>query len=254
MHTHARWRAAGLAAIAIAALPAAAFAANPEPAGAGTQGHGRRPAITGSFDGKSAVMTVEHGQLRLRKTTTLETQTIETELRAGRDVVVVRIAPGSVTVSRNGRTVAVDSAESFEELQQLIGASPAVFATKILLSELEADGTLGAPEMSLLSIAAFVAALGGDLDAPRRTADRFVARHRGIIRPVGYFDSCWNYYIVEITATWGELQECMAESYDDPWYWAPVARLACNALWVLRGESAWFEFLKCLSPLSNMPQ
>ena len=27
-------------------------------------------------------------------------------------------------------------------------------------------------------------------------------------------------------------------------------RLACNAVWILRAESAWLEYIECLNPLA----
>jgi len=229
--------------------PSAAQAQKPAAQG------GRRPTITGGQDSKSAWMVAGYRQLQVRKRSFREPQQIVTELRAGSDVVNLTVSPEAVTVTRNGRTIVIDSAQAMESLQQLLGGSAAVFATKMLLSELEAESDLEAPEMSLLSVAAFVASLVGDIEAPRRLSDRFVAKHRGLLRQIGGGGngSCWSNYTVELTGAWGELQTCMDESRDDPWWWAPIQRLSCNGIWLMRSESAWFEYLKCVSPMSNLP-
>ena len=198
-------------------------------------------------------MTAEYRQLQLSKRMVFETQTLVTELRAGRDLVTITVARGAVAVAREGRTILVDSPAALNAVLELIGASPAVYATRVLLSELEADSPLDAPDLSLLSVAAFVASLVGDVQAPKRIADRFVAKHRGFVQPVAARrSSCWTTYSLEVTAAWNELQSCMDDSYDDPWWWQPYARVACNTVWLMRSESAWFEFLKCLSPMSTV--
>lgn len=223
-------------------------------AGAGGQSR-RTPTITGGHDGKSAWMAAVYKGLQVRKRSVQETQTIVTELRAGRDTVNLTVSPGSVVVSRNGRSLSVDSPEAMEALQGLLGGSQAVFATKMMLSELESTSPLDAAEMSLLSVAAFVASLVGDIEAPRRLTDRFVAKHRGFLRQVGGGNgSCWSMYTVELTGAWDDMQSCMSEAEDDPWWWAPIQRVSCNGVWLLRSESAWFEYLKCVSPMSNLPQ
>lgn len=230
--------------------PSAAQAGKPAAQG------GRRPTITGGQDGKSAWMVAGYRQLQVRKRSFREPQQIVAELRAGTDLVNITVSREAITVTRHGRSIVVDSAQAMESLQQLLGGSPAVFATKMMLSELESESELEAPEMSLLSIAAFVASLVGDIHAPRRLTDRFVAKHRGLLRPIGGGGngSCWAEYTVELTGAWDDMQNCMEEAEDDPWWWAPFRRVACNGVWLLRSESAWFEYLKCISPMSNLPR
>jgi hypothetical protein len=173
-------------------------------------------------------------------------------IRLGDDEVGVHVgSKADVRVSRGGRTVDVTSADSLGVVQDLLAGSRAIFGIRALLSERERTSELDAPEMSLLSVAAFVASLVGDIDAPRRLASRFVERHRGIVQPVGYFRGCWSEYSTESTAAWNDLQSCMDEANEsDSFFEGAYRRLACNAVWTLRSESAWFEYLECLSPLS----
>ena len=223
-----------------------------EPAGVAAQEGYTAPAISGGHDGKSAWMVATYRQLTVRKITDDSTHTITIEILAHGDTVTIQVTPGSVSVTRAARTLVIDSAAALEALQQHIGTSAAVFAVRGLLSEVEAQSDLQASELSLLSAAAFVASLVGDIDAPRRLADRFVAKYRGIYRqarlPIG---SCYTSYTTETTAAWNDLQACMADADEKDFFRAAYERLACNGVWLIRTESAWFEYLNCLSPLSS---
>ena len=211
--------------------------------------------IQGAHDGKSAWMAAQYRQLQIRKKSDRATGATVIDLRTGRDHVVIGLAQGRVSVERHGRLLVVDSAEALEAAQQLLGGSAAIFGARTLLSQLEATSTLDAPEMSLLGAAAFVAALVGDVEAPRRLADRFMEKHRGIFRHVAArADTCWTTYTKESSAAWNDLQACMEEAEDDGFFSGAYQRLACNGIWAMRSEAAWFEFLKCLSPLSALPQ
>jgi hypothetical protein len=214
----------------------------------------RGAAISGGHDKKSAWLVADYRELHLRKRTDRTTKTTVIELRAGNDLVTVTVVNGSVSVSRNSHAVVLDSAEAMESLQHLLGGSLAVFATRAMLSELESSSALKAPDMSLLAAAAYVASLVGDLDAPRRIADRFVEKHRGIYRQVRANGTCWGEYTTETTAAWDDLQACMADANEKSFFRAAYERIACNTIWLGRSESAWFEYLNCLSPLSALNQ
>jgi hypothetical protein len=159
-----------------------------------------------------------------------------------------------VVVSRQGQRLAVSSPEALQALQHLLAGSAAAFAARATLSELEGESDLKAAEMNVLSSLAFVASLMGDVNAPTRLADRFVQKHRGIFRQVREDESCWSDYTSEATAAWDDLQACMKETEDDGFFSGAYQRLACNAVWIGRSESAWFEYVKCLSPLSGIPK
>jgi hypothetical protein len=218
----------------------------------------RRPgppaaAIGGGHDKTGAWMVAEYRDLKLQKRSERKTGALAIEFQSRGDVVSISLSQALVTVARGNRHVVVDSVEAFESVQQLLGSSPAVFALRGMLSELEPVSTLHAPEMSLLSAAAFVASLVGDTGAPQRIADRFVEKHRGLLRQVRMpGGSCWSAYSGETTVAWNELQDCMRDADDKEFFRAAYERIACNAIWVLRTESAWFEYLNCLSPLSGI--
>ena len=142
--------------------------------------------------------------------------------------------------------------EALERVQGLLAGSDAAFAARVLHAERERASDLKAGEMSLLSVTAFVASLTGDIDAPRRLATRFVEKHRGIYRPVNA--NCFETYAQESTAAWNDLQDCMNEAnQDESLLQRAYRRVACNAIWLLRAESAWIEYLGCLGPGQLIP-
>jgi hypothetical protein len=204
------------------------------------------------FDAQRAWIAAQYKQLAIRKQSSREPRLTAIELQYGADTVTVTITAAAVVVSRGPRAIVVDSPAAFEAVYDLLGSSPAVFAARAMLSELEEESALEAPEMNLLSSLAFVASLVGDLNAPKRLADRFVARYRGVIRPVRR-ETCWDSYSAETTAAWSDLQACMDEAnQDESFFRAAYRRLACNATWALRSESAWFEFLACVQPIKTV--
>jgi hypothetical protein len=241
------------AACALGMPVANAAGANPAPAAiAAAPAPSRAPVIKGGHDKQAAWMVADYRQLQLRKRTDRTTHAIAIALQVPGDTVSVTLSQGTVTVTRGGKTVVLDSAEAMAPLQRLLGGSLAVFATRSMLSELEQTSELTAPDMSLLSAAAFVSSLVGDVDAPQRLADRFMAKHRGLYRQVRMpAGTCWASYTSESTAAWNQLQDCMADANERDFLRAAYERLACNGVWLARTESAWFEYLNCLSPLSS---
>ena len=241
-------RVAGVALAFAIAMPVSGAAAGE----AAAQRPARAAAIAGGHDQGGAWLVAEYRDFQLRKRGDRATKTIAIELRVAADVVAITAGPQGVTVTRGDRRIVVDSAEALQSVQELLGSSPAVFGARGMLSELEAVSTLNVPEMSLLSAAAFVASLVGDTEATQRVADRFVEKHRGLYRQVRLPSSsgCWATYSAEVTASWNELQDCMADADDKEFFRAAYERIACNTIWLLRSESAYFEYLNCLSPLS----
>ena len=209
----------------------------------------QRPVIRGGVDAKRTWLGAEHRGLIVQKFSNKADGSLAIELHFRQDHISIAVnRAGGVAVARAGRRLEVTSAEAFERLQQLLAGSEAAFATRVLLAEREATSDLDAPEMALLSTAAFVASLVGDLDAPRRLATRFVEKHRGIYRAVRVA-TCFEQYATESSAAWNDMQSCMDEANQDPNIFARAyRRVACNAIWLIRSEAAWAEFLGCLGP------
>jgi hypothetical protein len=213
------------------------------------------PVIRGGADARRAWLTTEHRGLTVNKVANRTDGSLLIELSFRQDSVAIGVdTSGLITASRNGTTIRVTSAEAFERLQQVLAGSEAAFAARVLLAEREATSDLQAGEMSLLSTAAFVASLSGDIDAPRRLATRFVEKHRGIYRLVR-LRTCFDNYSSEASAAWNDMQSCMDEAnQDDSMFQRAYRRVACNAIWLVRSESAWIEYIGCLGPGQLIPQ
>lgn len=214
-----------------------------------------KPVISGGADSARAWLGAEYRGLRVEKVANRKDGSLRVDLRFGQDYVGILIDKGGVVdVARGGARLRVDSQEAYQGLQRVLAGSEAIFATRVLLAERESVSELKAPEMSLLSTAAFVASLAGDVDAPRRLATRFVEKHRGIYRSVR-LATCFETYTNEVSEAWNDLQSCMDEANQDENIFARAyRRVACNGVWLMRSESAWIEYLGCLGPGSIIPQ
>jgi hypothetical protein len=236
---------AGACAAAVVGGPArerVAIAASPAPAQAD-----RKPTIRGAADAQRAWLGAEYYGLTLHKIANRRDGSLAIELQFGRDALAIGIdAAGDVTVARGGSSIRVASADAYQRLQQVLAGSDAVLAARLLLAEREVVSDLQVPEMSLLSTAAFVASLAGDVDAPRRLAARFVEKHSSWYRPVR-LRTCFDEYGKESSAAWDDMQNCVDEANQDPSVFnRAYRRVACNAVWLVRSESAWIEYIGCL--------
>jgi hypothetical protein len=213
-----------------------------------------KPQIRGMVDARRAWLGAEHRGLTIQKLANRSDRSLAIELRYRQDVLAIGIdAHGIVSVARGGRRVRITTPDALERAQQVLAGSEAAFAARVLHAEREAVSALKAGEMSLLSVTAFVASLMGDVDAPRRLSTRFVEKHVGIYRPVRD-DTCFSAYSKESSAAWNDLQDCMNEAnQDDSLFQRAYRRVACNATWLIRSESAWIEYLGCLGPGQLLP-
>ena len=188
----------------------------------------------------------------VRKETDRATRAMTIELRAGRDVVIVSLTSQALAVARDGRRV-IDSAEAMESAQQLLGGSAAVFGLRAMLSNWSGQRLYRARRGAAVD-GGVRGVAGRDVAAPQRVADRFVEKHRGLFRQVRDGGKCWADYTTESTAAWDDLQGCMSDADNRGFFRAAYERVACNTIWILRSESAWFAYLNCISPLSAIAQ
>jgi hypothetical protein len=206
--------------------------------------------VTG--DPRVARLAARFGDLTVLKTVTRE-RVIQIRLVTNDDVVDVTVRPRApIEVVRGDRTLAIASAKALQQLQELLAGSHAVFSARALLSARESVSKLKAHEMSLLTALSLVAALTGDIEAPRRLADRFMARYRGIVRQVGYVEDeaeskCWDIYVAAVSKAWSDYEQCIKEIYYD---WNPFNRVirevGCDVFWIGAAESSWLEYLSCM--------
>lgn len=207
----------------------------------------RKPIISGAADARRAWLAAEYNGLVIHKVANRTDGSLGLDVRFGHDLLAIAIdAAGTVQVSRGKESVRVGSLEAHDRLQRLLAGSEAVLAVRLLLATRELTSDLHAPEMSLLSAAAFVVSLAGDVDAPRRLAARFAEKHRGRYRDVAV-RTCFDSYSAESSAAWNDMQNCMDEAnQDSSLFNRAYRRVGCNAIWLVRSESAWIEYLGCL--------
>jgi hypothetical protein len=214
-----------------------------------------RPVLRGGMDGSRAWLGAEHRGLVVRKFADRTDGSLLVEVHYRRDLISIAInRAGGVAVARGGTRIEVTSEHAYEQLQHVLAGSEAALAARMMLAEREAASELQPAEMSILSAAAFVASLVGDVDAPRRLAARFVEKHYGSYRPVR-LRTCFDEYAQESSAAWNDMQDCMNEAnQDESLLNRAYRRIACNAVWLVRSESAWIEYLGCLGPGQLIPQ
>ena len=209
--------------------------------------------IVGGIEPHRAWVIAEHHGLQVRKFTAKGGASV-VELKYGGDAVVLSLSQGRGTVSRGGRTLAIGTPEAVDEIRELIGASPAVFHARLLLSKYEQTSDLKGPSMSVLSALALVAVLTGDVDAPARLTERFLEKHRGILRRVIDDASCYKAYESEVNEAWKDYEACLKEALQGAWWLATSRAQLCTIGWTLRSESAWFELLKCNGVTAFLPK
>jgi len=214
-----------------------------------------KPVIRGAVDARRAWLGAEHRGLIVRKIADRVDGSIGIDLEFGEDRVSIALnRAGGTAVARGGRRIEVTTADAVREAQHMLSGSDAVMAAAVMLAERTLASELQPAEMSLLSAAAFAVSLVGDVDAPRRLAARFVNKHAGAIRPVR-LGTCFDEYANESSAAWNDMQACVSEANQDESIWnRAYRRVACNAIWLVRAESAWIEYLGCLGPGQLIPQ
>lgn len=208
------------------------------------------PTIRGGRSKDQSQMVATYDGLQVVKVGTRSTGRVNIQLTYDSDTLVIDARAERIRVSRNGRTVDLSSPKKLLEAQALLGDSEAIAATRQLLSEQLDTSTLDAPQMSLLTAAAFAVSVAGDLDAPKRLADRFMTKHYGLVkvRQKEAGGRCWTSYSTESTASWNDMQACVDEAnQDDNIFNRAYRRTACNGIWLARSESAWFEYLDCIA-------
>jgi hypothetical protein len=180
----------------------------------------------------------------------------EMQIVAGGDRVTLSLDATSVRVTRGETTLTLDPRASNDEdivkLHRLLAGSKAVRAARALAAHYESlpAGEDGAYAISMLIDGAVIGFLSGDPGAIPRIARRLAVRRatglqRAAFRGQDRFPDCWGDY--ENTVYWaaGEYTECLHDASDDPWLIRGINMDYCGVVWVMRAESAWFQFAKC---------
>jgi hypothetical protein len=177
-------------------------------------------------------------------------------IRAEDDEVGLTGDPGVLTISRQGRTVTVYLSRledgAMDLARTLVADSKAMRrfrAAAYALSPAEAATPAGA---GLQLTATFLSLLDGDLGAvkrlPGRSKPRPAGSPSGSISPMSAEEeevngpACYEHYVQEVVSAWYDYQVCSVSVG----MIHPLVEL-CAFEWLLRVESAWFQFLGCSS-------
>lgn len=209
-------------------------------------------------DQNQAILRVTSAGFRFEKRVTSSGET-RIQIDAADDTVLVSFSQHLLTVGRGAKTVSVDPRIQTEDdsnrVRQLLTGSRGARALRSLTTVLE----LRAPEeddvfaTALLIDGALIGSLDGDPGAIARIAKRIAVRRAGRLvavksaRETDRFDDCVGMYENTLAWAWKELVQCNVDASDDPWYLQSLNMSMCNAEWVLRSESAFFQFLSCMA-------
>lgn len=205
-------------------------------------------------DGR-AVTRIDGDGLTVVKTATAFGE-VELELSFKKDRVEVSLGLDRIRV-RRGRAQATLNPKRLTEAdlagaERVIRGSQAIRAFKQLtaqieFNEAEDDGfTLGA-----LVDGALVRILDGEVGVVHRLGHRLKARQRARVRQAScsvvapQFDDCLGEYELTVDGHWDTFMGCIDDAGDAPWYLRGALAAGCEVEWVVRAETAAFQFISC---------
>jgi hypothetical protein len=226
------------------------------------QAVGRRPGVHGMSlehgdQGGTTVRWSSHG-VEVEKTVFADGR-FRIRIQAAGDETLLEVEPGVWHVSREGRTVDVSvlstDERAAEAARALLAGSRAVRRFRAMAYALTAPEAASPMGAAVQLTATFLSILDGDNDAASRLRDRGRKRAPAtgtsptatasvaMMSEEEYAGpSCYSKYLSEVSTAWEEFMMCLAD------VWAlPPWSYVCAFEWVLKVESAWFQFLACSS-------
>jgi len=213
-------------------------------------------AVTTDANG-NAVFAVRGGDFALDKVVS-PTGDATLRLTQGKDVVSIAIGQSGFQVGRGRRTVRVDpktdKGEGFDAARALLLGSPSVRSFKRLAAALEnrdeseEDGALA---IVALIDGAIVQLLDGDVDAPKRIAQRITRKQRAAFRPASAkrapdtFRDCVGIYEVSLVDAYHRYETCWIESIDYSWWTRSWVLKLCEWEWALSSQQYIWQFVGC---------
>jgi len=194
------------------------------------------------------------GPLTVRKTA-WSNGNLEVWIRLARDEFQMSRRGNLLHVARGGQGFDVDleapDAGDLARIRQVLSDSPAIRQFRALRSVLAPGFVKHAAGAGVVVLDGVLAILSGEMPvAQPMMATLAAADGTGI----GEGDeiagpSCWEAYTTETNAAWVDYVACISE-----FAWYNPIREVCAFVWVLRAESAWFQFLGCSSiPIKKEP-
>jgi len=168
-------------------------------------------------------------------------------IAARQDLLVLVRTGNRLRVTRGDRTaeLSLDRADEdgLDLAQMLLAGSRAVRAFRSAHRQLSQDSRDSAPGVSLDHLDALLGILQGEPGVvERRAPSRRDAGWRLSRVACGGQASCYSQYEGEVTSAWGDFSQCV-----DDVKWFPGLQEVCAFTWLLRVESAWFQFIGCSS-------
>jgi len=257
-------RVVGVLMMAWAAMPAFASAAGPQapkaPATAGGPGRAGAPVYAEIVDqetgGRMRATRLATGAIqfdvtgrdvRVRKT--LDAQgSFEVVFTSGRDTLTLTHRSGVLRLVRAGCAVELDIAspvpDDLRAAHELLAGSDAVRQFRALRSMMAARTLRSSVGGGVAVIDALLSVIKGEAPVVQREP-----AGSGPVAPLVAFDgeffdgpTCYEAWQGEVVAAWKDYTGCVLSF---PWY-DPMREL-CAFAWILRVESAWFQFLGCSS-------
>ena len=176
--------------------------------------------------------------------------TVVTDVRSGKESLVIRWEPSGMTVSSSGghATAAVGDSAASARVKQLIAASPLAGRAAALIAKL---GFAGVPMLQpvLLTTRAFLLAVADDGSGALELKE-WVSSLRSrpqLVKTGGAPQTptdCWKGYGDEVLAAFDEYWDCIQHPY---WFESNLPTTRCGLVYEIRiiGASAWY--VSCVS-------
>ena len=180
---------------------------------------------------------------------------IEVWIRYARDEFRMSRRGDRLQVARGGQAFDVDltapGTDDLARVRQVLTDSEAVRRFRALRSVLSRGFVKHAAGAGVAVLDGLLAVLSGEMPVAQPTMATFAAADE---TGLGEGDeiagpSCWDAYVTETNAAWNDYVGCIGS-----FAWYNPMREVCAFVWVLRAESAWFQFLGCSSiPIKKEP-
>jgi hypothetical protein len=191
-------------------------------------------------------MTVKAGDLEAEKTVYPDGR-FRIAVRAGDDRFAVVFSPAGIDVERQSRRRHIDldavTDDDWLRVKVLVAGSRGLRLFRTLANTLD-PATLETPAGTAILLSdAVLGLLDGDVGAVGRLGRQMRVAYQARIRPVALgqeFLQCYRKYEAAVDMALMEYGECTAR------YWSFDPRqYLCDMEWLLKAESAWFQFLSC---------
>jgi len=205
-------------------------------------------------DGR-AVTRIDGDGLTVVKTATAFGE-VNLELSFKKDRVEISLGPDGIRVARSRAQATLNPKRLTEAdlagAERVVRGSQAVRAFKQLTAQIEFnEGDDDGFTFGALVDGALVRILDGEVGVVHRLGSRLRAMQRARVRPAALsatgaqFADCWREYELTVDGHMDTFLVCVGDVVDAPWYLRSVLAAGCEFEWVMRAETAAFQYLAC---------